>query len=131
MELVDNFKGVDEAQIILYDGILLKPKDQPIQVLFYFNMRKIRRPGRAISTGPDPTDYDKDEDKLKFSVYGIVQLRPVKKLVELLQLKRPPNEILEFRNRFQISNLEYYKSTWSVSAKSLNDIINHLLEIND
>lgn len=99
---VDNFKGVDEAQIILYDGILLTPKNTTIQVLFYFNSKKVRRPGRLKSTGQDPMDFsEKDEgNKLKFSVYGIVQLKPVVKLVELLQAKRPAQEIQEFRNRF-------------------------------
>jgi hypothetical protein len=56
-ELVDNFKGVDESQIILYDGILLTPKDTTTQVLFYFNMKKIQRPGRTVATGQDPMDY--------------------------------------------------------------------------
>jgi hypothetical protein len=57
LEPVDDFKGVDEAQIILYDGILLTPKNTTIQVLFYFNVKKVRRPGRTKSTGPDPMDY--------------------------------------------------------------------------
>lgn len=92
LEPVDDFKGVDEAQIILYDGILLTPKNTTIQVLFYFNVKKVRRPGRTKSNGPDPLDYSEKEDeksKLKFSVYGIVQLKPIIKLVELLQAKRP------------------------------------------
>ena len=133
-ELVDNFKGVDEAQIILYDGILLKSnKDTTTQVLFYFNM-KIRRPGRAMATGNDPMDYaekEEDKNKVKFSVYGIVQLKPLDRLKELLQASRPQNEINEFRVRFKVSSLGFYMSQWSVSAKSLNDIINNLLEIND
>lgn len=130
LEPVDDFKGVDEAQIILYDGILLTPKNTTIQVLFYFNVRKVRRPGRQKSNGQDPLDFsekDDEKNKLKFSVYGIVQLKPVVKLVELLQAKRPAQEIVEFRSRFQILPLEYYKSQWSVSAKSLNDIVTNLL----
>jgi len=133
IELVDNFKGVDESQIILYDGILLKSRDTT-QVLFYFNMKKIRRPGRAVSNSLDSMEYtekEEDKNKIKFSVYGIVQLKPLDRLKELLQAGRPQNEINDFKVRFKVSSLGFYMSQWSVSAKSLNDIINNLLEIND
>lgn len=134
-ELVDNFKGVDESQIILYDGIMLRSsKDTTTQVLFYFNMKKIRRPGRAVATPGDPMEYaekEEDKNKIKFSVYGIVQLKPLDRLKELLQAGRPQNEINEFKARFKVSSIGFYMTQWIVSAKSLNDIINNLLEINN
>ena len=46
MESVDNFAAIDENQLRLYDGLLLKSGDTNIQVLFYFDNRKIMRPGK-------------------------------------------------------------------------------------
>lgn len=46
MESVDNFAAIDESQLRLYDGLLLESNDTNIQVLFYFDNRKIMRPGK-------------------------------------------------------------------------------------
>ena len=53
MQGVDSFNAIDENQLRLYDGVLLESGDTNMQVLFYFDNRKIMRPGKKNSHAPD------------------------------------------------------------------------------
>ena len=81
MESVDNFAAIDENQLVLYDGLLLTQGDTNIQVLFYFDHRKIMRPGKK-NIAPDNNDEKEEEKyKLRFSIYAIVQSEPIERLI--------------------------------------------------
>ncbi len=94
-----------------------------MKVLFYFKEFDIARPKSRVNYGGD----EKKDGKLNLSIISIVQSDPKQKLLDLLVMKKSEKEVQQFVKRFKISELEKYKSQWTVSKKTIKDIENNLL----
>lgn len=121
MPPIDNFKGNDNDEQILYDALLLYYEDSIIKVLSYIKPNSVIYPTNESNFKKRETDPNKIRDEpthLEFTIICISQSDPKRKLEQLLTQKNTANKEIEtFCKRFNISKQDETKSRWNVSYK--------------
>lgn len=91
MPTIDNFRGNDNDEQILYDALMLSTEDSIIKVLLYVKPQEVvypnQSPFRQVET--DPNKVKEVPTELGFTVICINQNDPLRKLEQLIEKKKP------------------------------------------
>jgi hypothetical protein len=88
MPAIDNFKGNDNDEQILYDALLLFYEDSIMKVLAYLKPSTVVYPTNESNFKKKETDPSKMKDEptqLEFTIICISQSDPKKKLEQLIE----------------------------------------------
>lgn len=105
MPPIDNFRGNDNDEQILYDALLLK-YDGNMSVLAYINPTTVIYPSNESKFRRKEADPNKAKEapvNLDFTIICICQSDPQNKLEQLLEKGKTTQEIDAYCHRFNIS----------------------------
>ncbi len=131
MPTIDNFRGNENDELVLYDALMLGVGSENImKVLIYTKQVDVIYPANGSPFRKQETDPNKIKEPpttLDFAIICINQNEPKKKLEALIlsnikNNKPTTQEIEVFCERFNISPQDLTKCKWNVSAKKLKDI---------